>query len=130
MSRLLHDYSVIAICGYAQTGKTTIANEFFQDRDVIHTDDYIDCEDEINVSERCVVEGMHVFRMLRDEGFEPDVIVKLEPKFESRIMHLSQRKACDTIWDGWVSQEKDIPVICMNQDILSWFLRMEQAICG
>jgi hypothetical protein len=128
LDRLLHGYDLVLIVGYAMTGKTKLS-EFFDDRKVVHTDDYIGRESEIlkDVEDKCCVEGIYGFRMLRD-GFEPDVVVRVSPKFEAMPKHRAQRKACDTIWGQWLSRGPEIPIVVIGEDELIFALKLERMI--
>jgi hypothetical protein len=104
----------VAICGPANTGKTTLAAKVTDGRDVVHTDDFIHLGHEglgdilaggLEGTERFVLEGVKAANALR-AGLEVDVAiwagtVHVEHTRGQEI----QAKGARTVWDQWVAQD-------------------------
>lgn len=106
---LLNRYHRIAIAGSPRSGKTTSTNDV-SDREVIHTDDFMDMDwsalsshvaTKCNHMQRFLVEGVRVPHCLR-KGMQVDCVVWMgTPHVLLSDGQKTMTKACETIFREW-----------------------------
>ncbi len=105
----------VAICGAANTGKTTLSAKVQDGRDVVHTDDFIGVLPEsgggaiiaesLASTERFVLEGVKAANALR-AGLVVDVAIWAETvHVDHTVGQARQAKAVRTVFDQWVEQD-------------------------
>jgi broad-specificity NMP kinase len=116
---LLRDYPRIALVGPPKAGKTTMA-ALVTDRPVFHTDDHPDFHKGPEATmkllaneKRYLVEGIHVWRMLR-KGFTPDLVIELtEPHEELTPKQASLAKGMERWRADWMASKPGILVVTL-----------------
>ena len=105
----------VAICGGANTGKTTLANTVTDGRDVVHTDDFIGTLPEVGggaiIAEslantpRFVLEGTKAANALR-AGLVVDVVIWAETvHVEHTPGQARQARGIETVFHDWLAQD-------------------------
>lgn len=105
----------VAICGAANTGKSTLSAKVQDGRDVVHTDDFIGVLPEtgggaiiaesLANTERFVLEGTKAANALR-AGLVVDVAIWLEtPHVEHSDGQARQARGIETVFHDWLAQD-------------------------
>lgn len=113
-------FDKIVVVGFPKTGKTSISKKIFNNREIVHTDDFIDkCNwslapkviiESVADKEIFIIEGIQGFRVLRkgnrENIFKADCVIFLKPKFLSLPEHISMRKTLTKIWEDFLKEHK------------------------
>lgn len=126
-------FDKIVIVGFPKTGKTIISDKIFDDRKVVHTDDFIDksswdkAPEDIIRSVRDLdcfaIEGIQGMRVLRKGNrlgiFKADAIVYMKPKYEVMPEHESMRKGLTKIWIDFIKEKRySVKIFKVTEDEL------------
>jgi hypothetical protein len=118
IERALRDFKRVALCGAAETGKSTLV-EFVTDRPIVHADDWRDFPfadqpslviEAVRHEPTFLIEGCLVARCLR-KGLDADVLLWLcKPQAPQTERQKAQGKGLVTIFES-IRDSLSIPIV-------------------